>query len=129
MTDVEADDNRTIVLVEDDPDLIRLLRFLLERDGFAVESHADAETALAAVGREPPPVAVILDQMIPMGRGLDVLGAIRKSSVWATVPVLILSSRDRDDDITEGLHAGADDYLTKPFQPRELLARLRKAIH
>lgn len=112
--------NRTILIVEDDPDVVRVARAYLEREGYAVlvEGDGDAGLQRARVAR---PDLVVLDWMLPGASGLDVLRRLRADG---DVPVLMLTARTDEADRVLGLELGADDYLTKPFSPRELVARV-----
>jgi DNA-binding response OmpR family regulator len=114
----------TILLVEDAPDLAQVIRRELDRAGYRVLHAADGLTALELHARERPDL-VILDWMLPKLDGLDVLRRIRQ--VGAT-PVLMLTSRGEEADRVIGLEVGADDYLTKPFGMRELIARVRALL-
>jgi DNA-binding response OmpR family regulator len=113
-----------ILIVEDDPALRETLRYNFERQGYRVSCAADGEQALELAGREPPD-AVVLDVMLPKLDGFDVCRALRRAS---TVPILMLTARDDEVDKIVGLELGADDYLTKPFSVRELLARVRAML-
>ena len=110
-----------ILVVEDDPAILAGLREKLRMEGHEVLAVEDGEVALGALADEPFDL-VILDLMLPKLDGLSVLRRLRKRS--ATLPVLILSAKGREDDKVEGLRAGADDYLAKPFGLRELVARI-----
>lgn len=116
-----------IFLVEDDPDIRNFVAFLFEREGYELRCAADGEQALAAL-ELPPPDLVILDLMIPFRSGYEVLAELRKNEAWSTVPVLMLTSRNREQDVARGLSEGANDYLTKPFRPLELLARVKRLL-
>jgi len=116
-----------VFLVEDDPDIRNFVAFLLEREGYELRFAADGEQALAAL-ELPPPDLVILDLMIPFRSGYEVLAAYRKNESWSQVPVLMLTSRNREQDIARALSEGANDYLTKPFRPLELLARVKRFL-
>ena len=113
-----------VLVVDDDPKILRLVRTYLEREGFAVIEAADGRAALAAVALEEP-VLVVLDRMLPEVDGLSVLRAIRRRS---RTPVIILSARGTVSDRIEGLEDGADDYLPKPFSPAELVLRVRRVL-
>ncbi|MEJ2229362.1 MAG: response regulator transcription factor [Alphaproteobacteria bacterium] len=113
-----------ILIVEDDDEIARLVRDLLMREGFRVETAGDAE-AMRAVMAQFPPDLIILDLMLP---GEDGLSICRKLRMRDDVPVLMLTAKSEDIDRVVGLEMGADDYLTKPFNPRELLARVRAIL-
>ena len=114
-----------IVLVEDDEDIRRLVRNLLAREGFAVEV-ADTAAALDQVLARKRPDLVILDLMLPGEDGLSICRKLRSSD--AGVPILMLTAKSDPVDRVVGLEVGADDYVTKPFDPRELLARVRALL-
>jgi DNA-binding response OmpR family regulator len=113
-----------VLLVDDDAKLSEMLRDYLGRNGFSVDSRLDATSGLAAF-RQSPPDVLILDVMLPDGDGLEICRTVRSES---DVPVLMLTARGEATDRIVGLELGADDYLPKPFDPRELLARLRAVL-
>jgi two-component system phosphate regulon response regulator PhoB len=112
-----------ILLVEDDAALVELLTFHLGREDYEVESTADGEEALL-LAREAPPDAIILDWMIEGVSGIEVCRRLRRAPETALVPVIMLTARGEEADRIRGLETGADDYVTKPFSPRELIARV-----
>jgi two-component system response regulator ResD len=113
------------VLVVDDEVVVRdVLGRYLEREGFRVDTAADGEVALELVGRSHPDI-VILDLMLPKVDGLEVLRRIREE---ADVPVVLLTAKGEEVDRVVGLEVGADDYVTKPFSPREVVARIRAVL-
>ena len=112
-----------ILLVEDDRSLVELLSFHLRRAEFEVETTADGEDALL-LAREAPPDLVILDWMIEGISGLEVCRRLRRLPETANVPIIMLTARGEETDRIRGLETGADDYVTKPFSPRELVARV-----
>lgn len=116
------------LIVEDDANISSLLRFILERDGFRVESAADGREAQRLIATLEPPTFVLLDIMLPYVDGFELLGLIRAQTGWERLPVLMLTAKGGDRDIARALDAGADDYLVKPFQPAELKARLRRLL-
>ena len=111
-----------VLLVEDDLRSAEAVRIVLEREGIAVEIAEDGETGLRRAG-DPAVDVVILDRMLPLLDGLAVLARLRRAGL--DKPVLILSALGRSDQRVEGLDGGADDYLAKPFEPEELVARVR----
>jgi DNA-binding response OmpR family regulator len=113
-----------ILVVDDDPDLLALVAFALTNAGYAVVKAADAAPAVAAFDRELPNL-VLLDINLPSGSGFDVCRNIR---VRSQVPVMMLTARGEEEDLVRALELGADDYLTKPFSPRTLLARVRALL-
>lgn len=114
-----------ILLVDDEPNIIQLARLYLERDGFQVQGVADGLSALKEVERLQPAL-IVLDIMLPELDGLEVCRQLRMKA--NNVPILMLTARDDDVDKILGLELGADDYLTKPFNPRELVARVKAIL-
>lgn len=117
--------NDLILLVDDEPSIIELSRMYLEREGFRIKSAMDGESALAMVEREHPAL-VVLDVMLPKLDGFEVCRRLRASK--DPTAILMLTARDEDIDKILGLELGADDYLTKPFNPRELIARVKAIL-
>lgn len=117
--------NDLILLVDDEPSIIKLARLYLEREGFHIQSAKDGETALGMIEREHPAL-VVLDVMLPRLDGFEVCRRLRASENPAAI--LMLTARDEDIDKILGLELGADDYLTKPFNPRELVARVKAIL-
>jgi len=115
---------RTVLVIEDDAKIVELLRLYLEREGFRVESAADGPSGLEAFERARPD-AVILDLMLPRLDGIEVCRRLRTTSA---VPILMLTARVDEVDKLLGLSLGADDYVTKPFSPREVVARVRTIL-
>ena len=113
-----------ILVVDDEPSILELVRFALERDGFEVVTAADGETALRQFQARPADL-VILDLMLPGKDGFEVFRELRKMS---QVPVIMLTARASETDRVLGLEFGADDYMTKPFSPRELVARVKAVL-
>ena len=117
----------TLLVIEDDPDIVELLRYNLEREGFRVLVATDGEHGLADAARHQPDL-VLLDLMLPGLDGLEVCRRLRAQDGTRGIPVLVLTAKGEEADIVVGLEMGADDYLTKPFSPRELLARVRALL-
>ena len=115
---------QTILVVDDDPNVLELARLYLEREGFHVLSALDGNHGLA-LALEERPALVVLDVMLPRLNGLDVCRALRHQSA---VPIIMLTARVEEEDRLAGLELGADDYVTKPFSPRELAARVRAVL-
>lgn len=113
-----------ILVVDDEPQIVDLLRSYLTRDGFDVDEAADGKAALAAFLRLRPDL-VILDLMLPQLDGREVCRRIRET---AQTPIIMLTARDEETDKLLGLELGADDYITKPFSPREVVARVRAVL-
>jgi two-component system phosphate regulon response regulator PhoB len=116
-----------VLIIEDEAPLVTMLRYNLEREGFAVEEAADGEEALLRIA-ERPPDAVLLDWMLPLVSGLEVCRQIRRAPSTRSLPVIMLTARGEEGDRIRGLDSGADDYVVKPFSPSELVARLRAVI-
>ena len=114
-----------ILLVDDEPNILELARLYLEREGFRVEAARDGAAALAAATRLRPDL-IVLDLMLPEVDGLEVCRRLRAKD--DRVPILMLTARDEDVDKILGLELGADDYLTKPFNPREMVARVKAIL-
>lgn len=114
-----------ILIVDDEPSILQLSRMYLERENFKVEAAADGEAALDAIQRLNPAL-VVLDLMLPKLDGLEVCRRLRAAD--NPVPILMLTARDEDIDKILGLEIGADDYLTKPFNPHELVARIKAVL-
>ncbi|MCO4254193.1 response regulator [Pseudarthrobacter cellobiosi] len=121
---IQGSRRTSVLVVDDDPHLLKALRITLQAHGYAVESAADGGTALLAASHRPPDV-MILDLGLPDLDGAEVLRELRR---WSTLPVLVLSARHGSSDKVDALDAGADDYITKPFGLDELLARLRALL-
>ncbi|HKY84521.1 MAG TPA: response regulator transcription factor [Anaerolineales bacterium] len=113
-----------ILVVDDEAHIVDLTRLYLEREGFSVDSAADGEAALSQL-QQGEPALIILDLMLPKLDGWEVCRRVRAES---EVPILMLTARDEDVDKIVGLELGADDYLTKPFNPRELVARVKAIL-
>jgi len=116
--------NEHILVVEDDADVVRVVASFLEREGYRVEVALDGALGLDAALGDPPDL-VILDWMLPVVDGPTFLARLRREQ---DVPVIMLTARSEEDDRIHGLEAGADDYVTKPFSPRELVARVRAVL-
>src|SRR3970282_1560933 len=113
-----------ILVVDDEPNIVDLARMYLEKEGYRVESASDGAQALERI-RAREPALIVLDSMLPEGVGCEVCRRTRASS---DVPIIMLTARDEDVDKIVGLELGADDYLTKPFNPRELVARVKAIV-
>ena len=112
-----------VLIAEDDPDIAALVRHALERSGYTADVVAGGRRALTAIA-ERRPDALILDLMLPELSGLDVCRALRSRPETAALPIIMLTARAEETDRVVGLEIGADDYVTKPFSPKELVARV-----
>lgn len=116
-----------ILVVDDEEDILELVKYNLEKEGFRVHCVDSGEAALTHV-REDSPDVIVLDLMLPGVGGLDVCRELKTRPETALIPIIMLSARSEDADIVAGLELGADDYVTKPFSPRVLLARIRSVL-
>ena len=116
-----------LLLVEDDTALAELLEYRFESEGYNVSVTPDGEEAMMLAAEDPPDL-VILDWMIEGISGIEVCRRLRRDQATAHVPIIMLTAREAEDDRVRGLETGADDYLTKPFSPRELLARVSAVL-
>lgn len=116
-----------ILLVEDEEALVTLLRYNLEREGFRVAQAADGEEALV-LAKEETPDLIVLDWMLPLMSGIEVCRQLRRSPDTRETPIIMLTARREETDKIRGLDSGADDYITKPFSPTELIARVRAVL-
>ena len=123
-----SDRKRVVLLVEDDPGIAGLVRFRLEREGYDVRHAADGEQAVSEFDNPVAPDLVLMDVMLPYRNGYELLKELRGRPALAKVPVLMLTSRGREQDVVQGLAGGANDYVVKPFRPVELMARVRKLL-
>jgi len=116
-----------ILVVDDDRAIVRLLRAYLEQAGYQVFSAYDGKTAMHIIRRERPDL-VVLDLMLPDRDGWEVTRIVRSDASLSAIPIIMLTARVEDGDKIIGLELGADDYVTKPFNPREVLARIRAVL-
>ncbi|MDD5120732.1 MAG: response regulator [Candidatus Omnitrophica bacterium] len=116
-----------ILIVEDEKDIIKMLDYNLKKEGFRVIDARDGEDALdLAVGEHPD--LILLDLMLPGIDGLEVCKALKKTAKTALIPIIMLTAKSQESDKVVGLELGADDYITKPFSPRELIARIKAVL-
>jgi len=118
---------KRVLLIEDDRDIVELVRYNLDREGFQVTSATDGSSGLAQV-RKSAPDLLLLDLMLPKLSGLEICKEIRRDQSLNRLPILMLTARGEEADRVIGLEMGADDYVTKPFSPRELVARVRALL-
>ena len=125
---MDSNSAQRLLIVEDDVHMAYLLGYLAEKERFAVESIADGRKAIERIEKGDAADLVLLDVMLPYIDGFELLEKLRTHPDWQKVPVIILTSRTREHDAVRALGLGADDYLTKPFSPAELVARIRRRI-
>ena len=118
---------KRILVVEDEEDILELVTYNLMREGYQVEGVRTGEEALAAVNRDLPDL-IVLDLMLPGVDGMEICRQIRANSRYQHVPLVMLTAKTEESDIVSGLELGADDYITKPFSPKELVARVRVVL-
>src|ERR1700739_5050279 len=118
---------KRVLIIEDDRDIVELVRYNLANEGFEVTALADGSAGLSLL-RKTAPDLVILDLMLPKMPGLEVCKEIRRDPALNRLPILMLTARGEEADRVIGLEMGADDYVTKPFSPRELAARVKALL-
>lgn len=119
--------SQTIFVLEDEPDISRLVQYHLESAGYTVRAYTTAGRILNDAERQPPAL-FLLDIMVPGGDGLDLCRRLRLNPALSIVPIIFLTARAAENDRVIGLDAGADDYITKPFSTRELVARVKAVL-
>jgi DNA-binding response OmpR family regulator len=122
-----APEQASVLVADDDRDILDLIGFKLEQAGFRLRMFGDGTSALAGIEADPPDLAV-LDVMMPGLSGIDVLRKVRGEERLRGVRVVLLTARSRDTDVDAGFATGADDYIIKPFSPRELLHRVNAVL-
>ncbi|MGZ3181115.1 MAG: response regulator transcription factor [Telluria sp.] len=125
MTDTQQSATPVLV-IEDDEHIAQVLKFILERQGYAVTVASDGAAARALVQEAAPPALVLLDGMLPYVDGFELVRIIRAQPGWEQTPIIMLTAKNMETDIARALDAGANDYIVKPFQPLELVARIRR---
>ena len=118
---------KRILLIEDEPNISEAIRFILQRDGFSVDTHSDGATALQAVRSRSPDI-IILDVMLPNRSGFDILRDLRAEQATARLPVLMLTARGHEKDRELAERYGASRFITKPFSNSEVLATVRELV-
>lgn len=122
-------DKPLVLCVEDDSDLAYLLKFILDREGFAVHEATDGQLARQWIdAASAPPALILLDVMLPHADGFELLNLIRARPGWARVPVIMLTARSQERDVVRALDAGASEYIVKPFKPDELRSRIKRLV-
>jgi len=127
MNDASSTDSVRILVVEDEADLRELIQYNLTRGGYAVDTAETGEEAIHRA-RQTPPGLVLLDLLLPRMDGLEVCRRLKADPATASIPVIMVTAKGEDEDVVKGLELGADDYVTKPFSPRVLLARVRAVL-
>jgi two-component system phosphate regulon response regulator PhoB len=120
-------DKQKILVIEDDPDIRELIAYNLELSGYETIREENGKKGLISAKQDDPDL-IILDLMLPDMDGFNVCRYLKKDTQYRKIPVIMLTARSEEDDMIEGLEAGADDYITKPFSPRVLLARVKAAL-
>ncbi len=115
--------NAKIVIIEDDPDICEILEYNLKLEDFEVEIFQDGQQGLDAILNEPPDL-MLLDLMLPGKSGMEIARTVRKEEHTANLPIIMITARSEEMDILHGLEQGADDYIIKPFRPKEVIARV-----
>ncbi len=118
---------RSVLVVDDEPNIVLSLEFIMKRAGFEVRVARDGEEALGAIEAAPPDL-VLLDVMMPNRDGYDVCQTIRANPAWEGVYIIMLTAKGRDIEREKGMALGADDYITKPFSTREVIARVEQFL-
>lgn len=116
-----------ILVVEDEQPIREMIGFALKKDGLQVEEVGDAEQALIAIASNPPDM-LLLDWMLPGMSGIELARRLRREETTSLLPIILLTARSGENDRVHGLEVGADDYVTKPFSPRELIARVHAVL-
>jgi DNA-binding response OmpR family regulator len=118
----------SVLVIEDDEHIAHVLKFMLERQQYQVTVVSDGRAARAAIESGAVPDLVLLDVMLPYIDGFELVRIARAQAGWQDVPIVMLTAKTMEQDIVRALDAGASDYVLKPFQPNELLARLRRYL-
>jgi len=119
--------NAGIMIIEDDPDICEILKYNLQQEGFDVVIFYDGKKGLDALLKDPPDL-VLLDLMLPGRNGLEIARIIRKDEHTFNLPIIMITARSEEMDILQGLEQGADDYISKPFSPKEVIARVKALL-
>ncbi len=124
---MDSSKSQKILVVDDEPDIVALVTYNLKKEGFAVAALSNGDEVLRTV-KQGHIALVILDLMLPGISGMEICGLLRRNAETAQLPVIMLTAKGEEADRIRGLEAGADDYLPKPFSPRELIARVRAVL-
>lgn len=119
--------NESIAVVDDEPDIVNLITFHLQKAGFRADGYSSGQKFLESLEKRTPDL-VLLDLMLPDIDGLEVCRLLRKKEEWASIPVVMVTAKGDESDKVVGLELGADDYITKPFSTKELIARVRSVL-
>jgi DNA-binding response OmpR family regulator len=122
-----ADADRTVLVVDDDPVILRLLEVNFQMEGFVVRTAEDGEEGCEVARAEAPDI-IVSDVMMPKMNGLELVAALKADAATAGIPIILLSAKAQVSDIHAGLASGADDYVTKPFEPHDLVERVLKLL-
>lgn len=128
MTEAEIE-RPTVLVIEDDADITHILGMTLAHAGFDMVSVGDGLDAIARIREMPPPRLVLLDVMLPRMDGMLIIPYIRNRPGWEEVPIVMLTAKAGSDDVFQAINSGANSYITKPFDPMELMARLRTFLN
>ncbi len=126
MIQLEHNKKISTLIVEDDPEIAFLLKYLFEREMWNVTLLEDGHQAFEYIGSNSPPDLILLDIMLPYQDGYQIISKIRENKEWQETPIVMLTAKSQEQDIVRALELGANDYITKPFQPIELLARIKR---
>ncbi len=127
MSKTAAPNREKVVVIEDEADILEVVQYNLSREGFRVLTSRDGEEGLATVRREAPDV-VLLDLMLPGLDGIEVCRRLQADPVTAAIPIIMVTAKGEETDVVLGLAVGADDYVCKPFSPKELVARVKAVL-
>src|SRR5262245_51082989 len=116
-----------ILVIEDEPDILEVIEYNLAREGYKVQSSRDGDHGLRRARRDSPDL-VLLDLMLPGIDGVEICRQLKRDPITRGIPVMILTAKSEESDIVLGLGVGADDYITKPFSPRQLVARVQAVL-
>jgi two-component system, OmpR family, alkaline phosphatase synthesis response regulator PhoP len=119
--------SRSVLIVDDEPNIVRALQFLMTKAGYIVRVAHDGEQALDEIAKAAPDL-VLLDAMMPKRDGFDVCQTVRANPSWAGVRIIMLTAKGRDIEREKGMAMGADDYITKPFSTKEVVAQVEKIL-
>lgn len=128
MTESNAVSARTVLVAEDDDEIGEILEFMIAREGFKVLRAHDGREAIRLIEESDAPDLIVLDIMLPYHDGFELIAKVRARAGWESIPVVMLTARSQENDIARALEAGANDYVVKPFQPQELIARMRRLL-